>query len=251
MKENKNPKWEIKDRLYILNSNRKPIVYKIPSRHTSRNPLLWFDQENGIQKELKYATNQNSPFVEEQKGEATLGQIVFRNGTLLVPARQIALQKLLSLYHPMRDKVYYEDKPEQVAVQEVDWIELEFQAVKLAMEIDIDEAEAILRVQKGSKVSKMSSKEIKRDILVMAKTKPQEFITLATDDNVQLRNVGIKAVEANIIKLSPDNRSFAWSSNGRKLFTVPFEEHPYSALAAWFKTDEGLEVLGAIEKKMK
>jgi hypothetical protein len=249
--ENKNPKWEIKDRLYILNSNRKPIVYKIPSRHTTRNPLLWFDQENGIQKELKYATNQNSPFVEEQKGEATLGQIVFRNGTLIVPARQIALQKLLSLYHPMRDKVYYEDKPEQVAVQEVDWIELEFQAVKLAMEINIDEAEAILRVQKGSKVSKMSSKEIKRDVLVMAKTKPQEFIALATDDNVQLRNVGIKAVEANIIKLSPDNRSFAWSSNGRKLFTVPFEEHPYSALAAWFKTDEGLEVLGAIEKKMK
>jgi hypothetical protein len=249
--ENKNPKWEIKDRLYILNSNRKPIVYKIPSRHTTRNPLLWFDQENGIQKELKYATNQNSPFVEEQKGEATLGQIVFRNGTLMVPARQVALQKLLSLYHPMRDKVYYEDKPEQVAVQEVDWIELEFQAVKLAMEINIDEAEAILRVQKGSKVSKMSSKEIKRDVLVMAKTKPQEFIALATDDNVQLRNVGIKAVEANIIKLSPDNRSFAWSSNGRKLFTVPFEEHPYSALAAWFKTDEGLEVLGAIEKKMK
>jgi len=251
MKENKNPKWEIKDRLYILNSNRKPIVYKIPSRHTTRHPLLWFDQENGIQKELKYATNQNSPFVEEQKGEATLGQIVFRNGTLMVPARQTALQKLLSLYHPMRDKVYYEDKPEQVAVQEVDWIELEFQAVKLAMEIDIDECEAILRVQKGSKVSKMSSKEIKRDILVMAKTKPQEFIALATDDNVQLRNLGIKAVEANIIKLSPDNRSFAWSSNGRKLFTVPFEEHPYSALAAWFKTDEGLEVLGAIEKKMK
>ena len=249
--ENKNPKWEVKDRLYILNSSRKPIVYKIPSRHTSRNPLLWFDEENGIQKELKYATNQNSPFVEEQKGEATLGQIVFRNGTLMVPARQTALQKLLSLYHPMRDKVYYEDKPEQVAVQEVDWIELEFEAVKLAMEIDIDEAEAILRVQKGNKVSKMSSKEIKRDILVMAKTKPQEFIALATDDNVQLRNLGIKAVEANIIKLSPDNRSFAWSSNGRKLFTVPFEEHPYSALAAWFKTDEGLEVLGAIEKKMK
>ena len=41
------------------------------------------------------------------------------------------------------------------------------------------------------------------DILVMAKTKPQEFIALATDDNVQLRNLGIKAVEANIIKLSP------------------------------------------------
>ena len=33
--------------------------------------------------------------------------------------------------------------------------------------------------------------------------------------------------------------------------TVPFEEHPYSALAAWLKTDEGLEVLQALEKKLK
>ena len=32
--------------------------------------------------------------------------------------------------------------------------------------------------------------------------------------------------------------------------TVPFEEHPYSALAAWFKTDEGLEVFKTIEKKL-
>mgnify|MGYP003135770792 CR=1 FL=1 len=249
--KNKNADWQVKDRLYILKSNKKPIIYKIPSKHSSRNPLLWFDEENGIQKELKYATNQNSPLVDEQKGETTLGQIIFRNGTLAVPARNVALQKLLSLYHPMKDRIYYEDKPEQVAVEQVDWIELEFEAVKLAMELDIDEAEAILRVEKGSAINKMSSKEIKRDLLVMAKTRPQEFIALANDDNVQLRNLGVKATEAGIIKLSADRRNFAWASNGRKLFTVPFDEHPYNALASWFKTDEGLEVLGAIEKKMK
>ena len=33
--------------------------------------------------------------------------------------------------------------------------------------------------------------------------------------------------------------------------TVPFNEHPYSALAAWFKTDEGLDVLRYIEKALK
>jgi hypothetical protein len=31
--------------------------------------------------------------------------------------------------------------------------------------------------------------------------------------------------------------------------TVPFDEHPYSAMAAFFKTDEGLEVFKSIEKK--
>ena len=37
----------------------------------------------------------------------------------------------------------------------------------------------------------------------------------------------------------------------RKLFEVPFDEHPYTALAAWFKTDEGMDVLKSIEKKLK
>ena len=31
--------------------------------------------------------------------------------------------------------------------------------------------------------------------------------------------------------------------------TVPFDEHPYSAMAQFFKTDEGLEVFKSIEKK--
>ena len=77
------------------------------------------------------------------------------------------------------------------------------------------------------------------------------FISLAQDENVQLRNFGIKAAEANLIKLSPDNRQFTWASNGRKLMTVPFDEHPYSALAAWFKTDEGVQVFKTIKKKLQ
>ena len=77
------------------------------------------------------------------------------------------------------------------------------------------------------------------------------FLELANDENVGLRNFGIKATEANIISLSQDQRTFSWTSNGRKLMNVPFEENPYSALAAWFKTDEGVEVYKSIEKKLK
>jgi len=96
----------------------------------------------------------------------------------------------------------------------------------------------------------MSSKELKRDLLVFAKRNPQLFLELATDDNVQLRNFGIKATELGIISLSGDQRTFTWSSNNRKLMNVPFDEHPYSALAAWFKTDEGMEVYANIEKRL-
>ena len=52
-----------------------------------------------------------------------------------------------------------------------------------------------------------------------------------------------------LLKLSPDQKTFKWAANGKKLMEVPFDEHPYSALASWFKTDEGMLVYKSIEKK--
>jgi len=240
---------EYKERVYLLSGENQPPVVTLQSRHSRRKPLLWFDDSVGHQRELRYATNQHSPFKDEQRGVSTLGHIVFRNGRLVVPKDKQNLQKFLAL-HPNRDKLYYEWQPVKRAANQLDRIELEYEALTAAKGLGIDELEAIMRVEVGNKISKMSSKEIKRDALVLAKKRPDMFLELVGDDNVQLRNIGIKAVESGIIILSQDNRKFTWK-NGRKLMTVPYEEHPYSALAAWLKTDEGLEVLSTIEKKLK
>ena len=244
------PTWEIKDRLYTLKSNKRPLVFTIPSRHTAKRPLLWFDEEKGYQRELKYATNQRSPFTDEQKGTATLGRIVLRDGALRVPKENQVLQKLLSLYHPYKDELYEEYKPVQQAANQLDWIEAEIEALNLAKALSIDELEAVLRVEFGNQVNQLSSSELKRDGLLFAKKNPLLFIELANDENVQLRNFGIKATEARIIKLSPDQRTFTYGDTNRKLMTIPFDENPYSALAAWFKTDDGVEVYKAIEKRL-
>ena len=242
--------WEIKDRTYLLQGNKEPLTFTIPSKHTRRHPLLWFDEVKNEQRELRYATNMNSPFVDEQKGEVTLGHITFRDGTLSVPKSNIALQKLLSLYHPIKDSKYKEHIPQQIAEDEVENIEWEIEALNAARDMDVDIAEAIVRVELGSKVKSMSSKELKRDLLLLAKKNPKLFLSLAADENVQLRNFAINAVEENIIRISPDNRSVHWTSNDRKLMNVPFDENPYSAIAAWFKTDEGIEVFKSIEKRL-
>ena len=244
------PEWEIKPRTYIVKGNKQPLTLTIPGKHTRKSPLLYFDKDQAKQRELRYATNMNSPFADEQKGEVTLGHITFRDGILSVPEENQILQKLLSLYHPLRDKKYFEFDAVEEAEDDLDIIEMEIHALNAAMEMDVDQAEAILRVEKGSSVSNMKSKELKRDLLLFAKRKPGLFLNLANDENVQLRNFGIKAIEAQIINLSQDQRTFHWSSNDRKLFTVPFDENPYSALAAWFKTDEGVEVYKSIEKRV-
>ena len=241
--------WEIKDRTYLTTGNQKPLTLKIPSRHSARHPLLHYDEKKNEQRELRYATNQNSPFKDEQNGEVTLGHIVFKNGSLFVPKRNQVLQKILSLYHPLKNKIYRELDQVEIAKDDLFELELEIDALNAAKNIDIDQAEAIMRVEMGSKVSEMSSKELKRDLLLFAKNNPKLFLELANDDNVQLRNFAIRATEAHIIKLADDQRTFHWASNGRKLMTVPFDENPYSAMASFFKTDEGIQVFQSIEKK--
>jgi len=237
--------WEIKNRIYYLKGNKKPLSRSIKSAN-----VYYFDEEKGYERELKYCQNQRTCFVDEMKGDQRLEHIIFRSGTLFVEKEKTVLQKLLSLYHPHRDKLFYEHKPVQIAENELDWLEFEVEALKVAKDMDIDLAEAILRAEVGSKVNKLSSKELKRDLLLFAKKNPKLFLDLAQDDNVQLRNFGIKAAEAKLIKLSPDQRTFTWGNTGRKLMTVPFDEHPYSALAAWFKTDEGMEIYSNIEKRL-
>jgi len=239
--------WEMKNRTYFIRGKAKKSL----SRSIKSSGIYYFDEEKGYQREVKYCENQRTCFVDEMQGDQRLSHIVFRRGTLHVPREEQTLQKLLSLYHPGRNKLYTEYQPQREAQSEVDVLELEIAALNAAQVLDVDMAEAVLRVEMGSNVSNMSSKELKRDLLLYAKKNPRLFLELVNDENVQLRNFGIKATEMGVLKLSSDQRTFSWGSNDRKLMNVPFDEHPYSALAAWFKTDEGMEVYSNIEKRLK
>jgi len=243
--KNKKDTWEIKDRVYYIKGDKKPLSQMIRSAN-----VYWFDEELGYERELKYCENQRTSFVDEMKGDQRLAHVIFRNGALFVEKSKTVLQKLLSLYHPHKDVIYTEYKPEAEAAEDIEILELEADAILAARDMDIEMGEAILRVEIGSGVSKMSSKELKRDLLLFARNNPALFLELAADDNVQLRNFGIKATELGIIKLSQDQRNFLWASNNRPIMVVPFDEHPYTALAHWFKTDEGMEIYSNIEKRL-
>jgi len=237
--------WEIKDRIYLLKGGKKPLSRSIKSAN-----IYWFDEEAGYERELKYCQNQKTPFVDEMNGDQRLEHIIFRSGSLFVEKEKTVLQKLLSLYHPHKDKIYEEFKPAKLAADEIDVLEQQVEALVAARNVDIDMAEAIMRAEVGSKVSELSSKELRRDLLLFARNNPKLFLELADDENVMLRNFGIRAVEVGILRLSSDQRNFLWGSNGRKLMVIPFDEHPYTALAHWFKTDEGMEIYQNIEKRL-
>lgn len=242
--------WEVRDRTYVLTSKKTPILVTIPARHTQKRNLLWMDPVKGYERELRYATNQKSVFADEQEGHVTLEHIMIRNGSLFVPKNKVALQKLLSIYHPLKDKIYKEVDERKAAVNDLNIMDLEFEAESAAVNMGIDLAESIMRVEVGNNVSKMTSKELRRDLRLFARTSPELFLQLANDDNIVLRNVAIKATEAGIIELLDDNRTVIWKSTGRKIMTVPFDTNPYSAMASFFKTDDGVEIYSSIEKRL-
>ena len=241
--------WEIKARTYVL-QGKKPLSWTIQTKHTNKKPLMYFDEDLARNREIRYASNHNSVFVDEQEGHATLSPVVFSDGVVHVPRAQQSLQKLMSLYHPQAGKLWIELNPQKDAEDELAFIEVEIDAMNLVHSLEVADLEAIMRAEIGSSVNSMTSKEIKRDAFLLAKKDPKLFIELANDEDIKLRNLANRAVESGVVKLSDENTVFKWVKNGKKIFTVPFDQHPYYAFAQFFKTDEGVQVLKSILSKL-
>ena len=231
-------------------------------RHYDSKLQEWKDEKQDMVSRL--SANQNSE-AEVQKNDSSLDQFKNQYPDVYDAIDKISASKsdlkvkqleqdLLSLKEKEvqleKDKAYQEYSAVEEAVDQLDILTHQVTALNAAISMEVDHAEAILRVELGSKVNEMSSKELRRDLLLFARNNPSLFLSLANDENVQLRNFGIRATELGIIKLSSDQRSFTWGTNGRKLMNVPFDENPYSAFAAWLKTDEGVEVYRSIDKKL-
>ena len=235
--------WVSKDRYYRL-VGKSPLTYKAKSKE-----LIWFDEDKGINRELRYATNQKSLFVDEQDDNVRLGHVIFEDGNLFVSRTNPNLQKLMSLYHPGKSE-WVEIDTVADAEDEVEAVEFELKALGLVSSLDIEHLEAVMRSELGSSVANLSSKELKRDAYRFAKKNPKLFIELTEDEDIKLRNLANRSVEAGILDLTDDGTVFKLKSNGKKILTVPFDQHPYAALSQYFKTDDGVALMKSIKKKL-
>ena len=240
--------WEIKDRTYRLTGDKSPLTYTIQTKHTRKKPLLYWDEEQGQNRELRFATNQNSCFVDEQDGYATLGHVLFQDGALYVPRHQQALQKLLSLYHPSAGKKWFEFDPQARERAALVTIEKEVDALLLVTEMEPDHIEAVLRAEFGPEAGTWEPKIQKRRAFALAKNSPSLFVALAKDDDIKLRGIAAAALEYNILQKANGGRNIVYK--GKNVLTVPFDSSPTNALVQYFKSDEGTELMKSVEKKL-
>ena len=242
---------EPKDRVYLLNSDKQPLSYFIASRDTPRSRLLYYDEDNNLNRQLRYARNSSSPFQDEQDKNVILEPIVFEDGVLRVPKSNPVLQEFLH-YHPNNGKEFYEFDNNKDAQDHVDFMYNELDAQVTARDLDWTTVEAVANVLLGGKVSNMTTSEVKRDIMLYAKKYPQDFMEAVNDPSLRVNNIAARALSDGYLSFRNNKKEIFYNlkENKKKLMTVPFGEDPLYTLVSFLKSNDGLELFKFLDEKI-
>ncbi len=244
--KNKNKVFEAKS--YRLTRDVAPLSFMLPTQNSRRFALMHFDEDTGTNRELRYARNQKSPFVDEQDGNAILEPVIFEDGLLHVGKENQVLQKFLH-YHPLNGVKFEEINKAKDATEEVDYLLVQADALIEAKSLSIEQLENVCRVLFNMDTSKTSTAEMKRDILVFAKNNPTDFLDVITDPELQLVGTVQRFFDQGLLTFRKSNKEvwFNLSSNKTKLLNVPFGEEGIDLVVSYMKSDDGIEILKHLE----
>ena len=245
---------EPKDRTYILKNNEAPLAYYIASKDTPRKRLLYYCEETNTNHPLRYARNSNTPFQEEQDQNVIVEPIVFEDGVLTVPRTNPVLQQFLH-YHPSNGSEFVEFDNEKDAEEDVEIMNYELDAQLAARDLaanDFNTLEAVARILVGGQVDKMSSSEIKREMMMYAKRYPQDFLEAVNDPSLKINNIAARAISDGYLVLKNHGKDlyFNLKENKKKLLTVPYGANATTVLASYLQSDEGVELYQFLEDKL-
>jgi hypothetical protein len=235
------------DKVYKLKIGN-PLSYTLASRNHPRFPLMWFDEKNNVNRALRYASNQKSPFEDEQDGNFIIEPIIFEDGFLRVPKNNPVLQQFLH-HHPLNGTIFSEVDKEKDAAEEVQDLDLEIEALVEARQLSLDQIETLTRVMFGKDPSTVSTAELKRDILVFAKKDPKEFLNILNDPELKFQ-AKVRLFFENKLLILRNGEKEVWfntATNKKKMLSVPFGEDPYEMVAHFLQSDEGIDSLKMLE----
>ena len=237
---------------YKLKSKETPLAFMLPTKNSSRYPLMYFDEEQNVNRALRYARNQKSPFEDEQDGNAILEPVIFEDGFLHVPKNNPVLQSFLH-YHPMNGSHFEEINNERDAQEDVEILNLEVDALIEARQLSLEQVENVTRVLFNKDTSKISTAELRRDILIFAKREPREFLQVIKDPSLQLQGKIQLFFDKGLLTFRK-NKKEVWyntSSNKTRMLVVPFNVDPMDETTSYLQSDEGIDSLVMLEKLLE
>lgn len=240
------------NKTYKLTKEAAPLSFMLPTRNSRRYPLMHFDEAKGENRALRYARNQKSPFEDEQDGNAIVEPVIFEDGFLHVSRTNPVLQEFLH-YHPMNGSKFVEVNTEKDAQKEMDVLNSRVDALIEARQLDIDQVEALARVLFNTDVSRTTSAELRRDILIFAEQEPAQFLNAVKDPTLKLNSLVQEFFSHKVLVFKNNKKDvyFNTPKNKKRMLNLPFGEDPYYVISSYLQTDEGVDILKFLEKNLE
>jgi hypothetical protein len=232
-----------KDKVYSIQQGGG-VWYKL-----KQNNITVFDEETQTVRQLRYSPNENSVFADEQSENIIREQIVFTNKSLAVSHTNPPLQKYLDLHPDNIDnggRVFKLIDTEKKAEVELDKEFAVLDAVGMVRDKSIDELIPVA-MYLGIDTSQKNM-EIKRELLMQAKSNPKRFIEMFDNPVVKVKSTIISAVDFQILKADSDGMK--WFDSNKLIVSTPSGQDTVDVATRFCLSEKGAIVFEEIERQL-
>lgn len=239
----------------VQNTGRKQKIYQLASGggiwfKLSQNDITIYDREKDTVRAIRYCPNEPSIYVDEQSSNARRTHIIFVDKLLGVLPNQPNLQEYLDA-HPGNIKnggsLFFEinnEKKTDTLLQDEFIIH---DAISLIREKSIDDLIPVI-LYLGISLDQRNQ-EIRRELLIEAKSNPQAFIELFDNPLVKMRASITLATSNNILKINQDG--VFWADSGRLILATPVGQDGVDMMTKFCLSEKGSLVHQEILKRLE
>jgi hypothetical protein len=149
-----------------------------------------------------------------------------------------------------KEVLFYEYNPEKVADELLKNENLEVEARYMAKHMDFEELKNIARALNVN--INRSTSEVRHDMMVIAKNKPQLVMNALDNPNTQRKVEVLEAIELGLLRTTPREVFFKDALEDKSVLTVPVSIDPVEHFTEWtLTTKDGEEFFDVILKKRK
>ena len=257
-KKKKEPKeyiFQLVDKFYTTTSNIKRPPY--PETYMIKNTDVIFDQETGMERNIRYLEGVGTIFEDEQEHLSDFKKrqrpdIKFINGTLVVPSNRTSLVKFLTISNMNEGNkntiagtrhVYRLLDFEAQEEQAISKAETRMDAMKLAMSAPIENMiphAQFLGVRfKNQYGDDRGDKAIRVDYLDFADKNPEAFIKSYNNPLVKVEYIIRKGVNVSLIDLDSSKGQAIWGDSKKFIVQIPDNQNAIKFLSEFCLTEKG------------
>lgn len=232
--------FEVKDRMYVLCNNFKPLSRGIRNRSKPNSSLTYLNPDTKQTHSLRFSVNQTSFFEDKQKGDVRVSPIEFKDGMLKTSKREIPLQKFLAI-HPDNKanggSIFEEYDPAKEASLEIEKEDKLYEAQSLVRSISPIKQDAVARLMCSDYKEEWVPAELKRSLYSAVAKSPDKFLKLANQPSLEVKGVAKTALYRGVISYS----NYRWlNENKEVLVEVGRNIDEYDAIAEYLMSGKGM-----------